>query len=338
MKCELVPFDQVAWAELDRFSDRVFSQRRKWLDFVVETSGGRPVVARLDDGGATVGYFTGVIVRRLGVRIMGSPFPGWTTPYMGFNLAPGVPRADAVAALLPFVFRELGCLHLELADPHLGAEDVARFGFETHVGTTFVSDLSQDEETLFSLMDSACRRCVRKAEKSGVQVEEAGPDGFADEYYAHLVDVFAKQQLRPTYGPERVASLVRHVHPSGDLLLLRARDADGRSIATGIFPGFNRMSYFFGNGSLRQFQGVRPNEAIHWSAMRSWKARGIHSHYWGGGGQYKEKYGGHRIETRHFRLSRFAVVGLARDLARKLYYLPRVVKRNRHLRRIRRAP
>jgi lipid II:glycine glycyltransferase (peptidoglycan interpeptide bridge formation enzyme) len=236
------------------------------------------------------------------------------------------------------VFRELGCLHLELADPQLDARDVARFGFETHVGTTFVSDLVQDEATLFAVMDSACRRCVRKAQKSGVTIEEAGPEGFADEYYAHLVDVFAKQQLRPTYGPERVASLVRHVHPTGDLLLLRARDAAGRSIATGIFPGFNRMSYFFGNGSLRQFQGVRPNEAIHWSAMRYWKARGIQHHYWGGGGQYKEKYGGHRIETRHFRLSRFALVGLARDLARRLYYLPRAMKRNRYLRRIQHAP
>ena len=38
---------------------------------------------------------------------MGSPFPGWTTPYLGLNLAPGVSRADAVAALVPFVFQSL---------------------------------------------------------------------------------------------------------------------------------------------------------------------------------------------------------------------------------------
>jgi hypothetical protein len=294
-------------------------------------------VARLEDGGATVGYFTGIVVRRLGVRIMGSPFPGWTTPYLGFNLAPGLPRADAVGALLPFVFRELGCLHLELSDPLMTRSDVASFGFETQVGTTFVSDLREGEDALFSRMESSTRRAIRKAEKSGVTIEEASPAGFADEYYEHLVDVFAKQHLRPTYDRARVDGLIRNVHPSGDLLLLRARDPDGRSIATGIFPGYNRRSHFWGNGSLREYQILRPNEAIHWAAMRYWKARGIHAHDWGGGGDYKEKYGGERAETLHFRLSRYAAIGTARQVARAAYYLPRTIMRKRHLRRVDRA-
>jgi hypothetical protein len=334
VKFEAVPLAEVDWAGMDAFEDRTFSQRRGWLEFIREAQNGRIVIARLEDSGRTVGYFSGLVVRRFGVRIMGSPFPGWTTPYLGFNLEPGVPRTDAIAALLPFVFRELGCLHLELADPLLARSDVARFGFETQVGTTFISDLRADEEALFSQMDSSTRRAIRKADKGGVTIEEATPDGFADEYFGHLVDVFAKQQLRPTYDRDRVGALVSHVHPSGDLLLLRARDPDGRSIATGIFPGFNRLSYFWGNGSLREFQILRPNEAIHWYAMRYWRARGMASHNWGGGGDYKEKYGGERVETLTFRLSRFAAIGAARELARTIYYLPRTIQRRRHLRRV----
>src|SRR5512144_3250212 len=104
MKFERVPLDQVDWPLVDAFEDRTFCQRRFWLEFIRETQAGEPVVARLDDCGTTIGYFTGVIVRKLGLPIMGSPFPGWTTPYMGFNLQPGLARAEAVAALLPFVF------------------------------------------------------------------------------------------------------------------------------------------------------------------------------------------------------------------------------------------
>jgi hypothetical protein len=334
LKFEGMPLAEVEWSLLDQFEDRTFCQRRRWLEFIQQTQRGQIVVARLDDAGTTVGYFTGIVVRRLGVSIMGSPLPGWTTPYLGFNLVPGLPRAEAVGALLPFVFRELGCLHLELADPFLTRSDVARFGFETQVGTTFMSDLRVDEDRLFSRMDSSTRRAIRKSEKSGVMIEEASSDGFADEYYGHLIDVFAKQQLRPTYDLRRVDRLIRNVHPSGDLLLLRARGPDGRSIATGIFPGFNRQSHFWGNASLRESQILRPNEAIHWYAMRYWRSRGIVAHNWGGGGDYKAKYGGDRVETLQFRLSRYAVIGVARELARTAYYLPRTLKRTRYLRRV----
>jgi hypothetical protein len=130
---------------------------------------------------------------------MGSPFPGWATRGLGFNLAPGVARADAVAALLPFVFHELGCLHLELADPLLTRADVDRVGFDVRAGTTFVSALDDDEDALFARMESSIRRATRKSEKCGVAIEEASPEGLADAYYEHLLDVFAKQQVRPTY-------------------------------------------------------------------------------------------------------------------------------------------
>ena len=71
--------------------------------------------------------------------------------------------------------------------------------------------------------------------------------------------------------------------------------------------------------------------------MRYWRARGVQHHDWGGGGDYKQKYGGERVETLHFRVSRVAAIGVARDLARAAYYLPRRIKRKRHLERVDRA-
>jgi len=46
-------------------------------------------LAELRDGNEVVGYFTGLTFARFGVRILGSSFPGWTTPYIGFTLLPG---------------------------------------------------------------------------------------------------------------------------------------------------------------------------------------------------------------------------------------------------------
>src|SRR5258708_8363031 len=140
-------------------------------------------------------------------------------------------------------------------------------------------------------MESACRRCIRKADKSGLKIEEAHDLAFADEYYEQLQDVFAKQSLVPTYSVERVRALVRNVEPAANVLLIRARDPEGKCIATGIYPGFNQNSQFCGNASFRAYQNLRPNEACHWYAIRYGKKRGFTMSDWGGRGIYKEEHG-----------------------------------------------
>ena len=322
--------DEIDWPALDAFGDRLFAQRRHWLEFVAAFTGGEVVVAQLHRRGEVLGYFSGIRFRRCGIPILGSPFRGWTTPYMGFNLAPGVSRIEALAAVERFAFRQLGCLHLEVTDRQFTIEDGIAHGYAHRLVRTFVTDLTQDEDRLLANMTSACRRAIRKAEKSGVAVEVADPGGFAEEYHAQLCDVFAKQGLRPTYSPARVQQLIDHVHPSGDLLLLRVRDPEGRCIATGIFPGFNTFSFFWGNASLREHQILRPNEAVHWFAMRHWKARGMRQHDWGGANPYKAKYGVVPYTTVALRRSRHALIQHARDLAEKLYYFPRELRRRRY--------
>src|SRR5258708_37704654 len=155
---------------------------------------------------------------------------------MGFNLVAGASRAEALAALEQAVWNDLKCLHMEVSDPHFAVEDGASLGFQTSYYTSYRTDLTKSEDELFQGMDSACRRCVRKAEKSGVTIEEAHDLAFADEYYEQLKDVFAKQSLVPTYPVERVRALVRNMEPSGNVLLIRARDPEGKCIATEIYP------------------------------------------------------------------------------------------------------
>jgi len=319
LKLERLELDRVDWPTLDAFADRLLFQTREWLDFVQRTQDAEPVVAALrDDERSVVGYFTGLVVRHFGVRILGSPVPGWTTSYMGFNLEDGVDRGEAAEALVPFAFRQLRCLHLELKDRFLQPDDLDRRRFEHSPSVTFEVDLRPPEEQIFGRMTSACRRAIRKSEKEGVVVEEASGDEFADEYFAQLEEVFARQSAVPTYDVSRVRELIRTIQPTGRLLLLRARSAEGKAIATGIFPALNTTAYFWGGASWREHQIVRPNEAIFWYAMRYWKARGISVLDMGGGGDYKRKYGPVELNIPHFRASRVPGLGTLRELARRM--------------------
>ncbi len=307
------------FAKADAFADRTIFQTKPWLDFVAETQNAEPVVAALSDGGEIVGYFTGLIVRKLRrFKILGSPFPGWTTSYMGFNLVPGYSRLAALAGFRDFAFKELGCVHAEIYDRRLTEAEAKTSGFEYAMGGSYELDLRPPEEALLAGMQKGCRGYIKQAEKLGVTIEEASDEAFADDYCAQLQDVFAKQSLVPTYEATRVRSLIRHLLPSGNLLLLRARDAKGECIATALFPAFNSHMYFWGAASWRAHQNQRPNEIIIWHAMKYWKKRGAEFFEMMGRRDYKKKFGPYEIETPWLRASRFAALSKARNLAKSV--------------------
>ena len=211
---------------------------------------------------------------------------------------------------------------MEFCDRNFGRDDLDAAGFQCRIAPGYVVDLVPDEDQLFRNMRSkSARYAIRKATKLGVVVEEARDEGFADDYHAQLVDVFANQGLIPTYGKERVRLLMRHLLPTGNLLLLRARSPEGRCIATGIFLGMNQCAYFWGNASWRQDRHFCPNEPLHWYAMCHWMRRGLRYYDMCGGGVYKRKYGGRPVETCYFRKSRFRWIAAARNVAGQAYRL-----------------
>ncbi|GGN71041.1 hypothetical protein GCM10010112_38000 [Actinoplanes lobatus] len=310
------------WADRATYEDRLIFHTREWIRFVAECQRAEPLLAVVTDRGRPVGHFTGLLARRFGMRILGSPMAGWTTSYVGFNLRPDVSRRAALEALMPFAFGEAGAAHLEIRDRGLAEKDLGGLGLRWDAAPTAVIDLNPTEDQLFGAMASACRRNIRKAAKSGVVIEDAGDDpAFADEFYDQLRDVFAKQNLVPTYSVDRVRSLIRHLAPAGNLLLLRARDADGRSIATAVLPWYHRTMYFWGGASYRPFQHLRPNEALIWHALRWAKERGVTEFDFVGGNAYKAKYGTTEVPVPWARRSRSPLVAHLRDAAKQGFAL-----------------
>jgi hypothetical protein len=296
-------------------------QSEAWMNFVAEAQSAVPVVAEIREGVDRIGWFTGLIVKKFGFRILGSPFPGWTTSYMGFNLAPGVSRPDALGALIMFSRKHLKCIHLEIMDRYLTLDDVRSAGCHYRLFTGFEVDMSGDEEAIWSNMAPSTRRNIRKAEREGVRVEVAADDAFAQEYYEQLSEVFARQQLKPTYPLERVRLLLKHLLPTGRILCLRAFRPDGTCVATGIFPADWSRMYFWGGASRAESRILRPNEAIQWYAMRYWRDRGVNKYDMGGGGEYKRKYGGVPVAVPWVRHSHLPFLETLRGAAQRLVSL-----------------
>lgn len=317
LSLERLALDEVDWERLDGLEDRVLFQTRAWLDFVAQTQGADPVVAVLRDGAQELGWFTGLVSTRLGVRVLGAPMPGWSTQYMGFNLLEGTSRRAALEAVVPFAFGELRCAHLEVCDRRLPVDQLAGLGMQHDDVGTFVVDLSPSEDEIRGRMTSGSRQNMRKAERLGVVVEEAEPEGFAAEYYTQLQDVFAKQRLVPTYSQRRVEALIEHLYPTGRLQLIRVRAPDGMPIATALVAGLGQSAYFWGGASWRSHQQLRPNESLFWHAFTTWKSRGAVEFDFGGGGEYKRKYGATELFVPHARVSRWRVLSQLRGVAKR---------------------
>lgn len=305
---EPVSLPLVPWDQLDAAPDRTIWQTRAWLDLLAETQGAEPLVARVLVGSDPVGWFTGATIRRAGAKVLGAPLRGWTTPAMGFNLDDATDRATLLQPLARFALRDLGCLHVEVADRALLAEGAAPPGFRVAVLPGFELDLRRSDDELLAAMTAHGRRDVRRALRNGIEVEEVDPTDpgdFVAQYYGQLTEAFAKRAATPTFPIGRVHALVRHLGPTGRLVLLRARTPNGEVAATGIFPGLEgRTAEYWGGASWRSHQPMLPNEALMWTAIRTWRDRGATRLNFGGGGTYKAKYGGapHRLPS--FRCSR----------------------------------
>jgi lipid II:glycine glycyltransferase (peptidoglycan interpeptide bridge formation enzyme) len=228
----------------------------------------------------------------------------------------------------------LKCHHIEINDRYICEDDCKDLSFFVKYTNGYEIDLTKSEDELFANMESSCRRCIRKAQKCGVVIEEASDVNFASDYYEQHKDVADRHSLVPTYGIDRVQSLIKYIQPTGHLLLLRAKNSEGLCIATGIFPAFNGTMYFWGGASLREHQILRPNEVLIWYAMRYWKARGIKKFDMGGGGDYKKKYGGCGVRVPRLIKSRYGFLTVLRNLAHRVFKIrlemsARLMKRKR---------
>jgi hypothetical protein len=82
---ELLNYFDTPWEQISEYENYHVFQSRTWIDFIAKTQNAAPIVASVKDGDQTLGFFVGLIVQKLGLRILGSPLRGWSTDFMGFT-------------------------------------------------------------------------------------------------------------------------------------------------------------------------------------------------------------------------------------------------------------
>lgn len=291
----------------------------EWIKFLWKNGKGKPVILEITKDKKVIAYFVGVIFKKFGIKILGSPFEGWTTCDMGFCALDNINRLELLDYVKDYAFKKLKCLYMEVVDERISLEDLEGKNYNYLTERTYVLNINQTDEELFKIFKTDCRNYIRQFERRGAVIERVNPSiEFADEYYDQLIDVFKKQNLKPFYNRQKVYDLMQAFEDVPDeLLCLRVCDPNGRCIATSIFPGLKNKCYFWGAASYTEYQHYRPNEYMVWVAIKFWRDHGASEFNMVGIRPYKKKFGPHEYEYPRLVFSKYRFLLTARGLAKK---------------------
>lgn len=324
--------------EFNSFPNKSVLTTIDWIKFIEEDSKAVPYILRITSNDELVGYFSAMIIKKLGVSIMGSPFPGWSTPYMGLDLLDAAKNSEVLVELIDFIRKTENCMYLQISDRDFVKEEIEDLaksnGFIVGSSETLEVGIEGDDAIQYKKMKTDCRNFIKQFERRGANIEQAIPnDEFAEEYYNQLLDVFDKQDLIPTYTVDKVKCLLKHLSMSNSVLCLRVKDPEGTSIATSIFPGFNKKMFFWGGASLRPYQQYRPNEYMIYTAMRYWRERGCTEFDMVGNRAYKMKFGSWIVYYPVIIVPKYRILVPLKNMAARLYYFSGKVFWKLHIKR-----
>jgi hypothetical protein len=268
-----------------------------WLDFIEQTQPVRRRIYGIYGGEELVGYLPGFELRKGPVRIFGSPFPGWTTAYLGPALTAGVETAALFPALAT-ALRRAGFAHVELRPQSLNREGAVAAGFRVCPYETQVAEVAADPEGILATFTKEGRRNVRLARRDGLRAVTTTEASFVDRYYDQLQAVFAKHGLPPTYPRRRVEKLWELLMPTGRMICLEVR-RDDRCLATGIDLVGNGWLHSFGSAASQDREDLKsyPNELRRYQGMCEAAARGIRHYDLTGVRAYKAKFGARVVDV-----------------------------------------
>lgn len=320
-------FIRVALEEIDKseyynFEDKLIYQTIPWIEFLTETQKIEPLILRICKDEKFIGYYTGFLFSKFGIKMLGSPFRGWTTLYMGFNLLPGNERAEIVVPLWKYVSKHYKCLYMELIDRYITLDQVNKYNLVAEAQITYLKDISGDINSVFNSFSSTCKNQIRRYEKNSAKFQVCEPtEEFAEKYYKQLTAVFGYQGLCPSYDLNRILILFRKLKElDGALYCTEMCNPEGESIGTLIGFAYNKTCYLFGLASYREEKYYQADYLV-WDSFVHWKSEGCTSYDLVGEREYKLKFHPEKLAVPRIICCKARILIRLRNMAEKIYWL-----------------
>ena len=302
-------------------------QTSMWLEFLKKNQHIKPVVLELSVKDVCA-LFVGGIIKKCGFKILGSPFEGWLTPDMGFIRIAKIDCNEAVKAVSDYAFKTLKCHMVQITDKEISTADLDK-SIKYTTDKLLRIDIDKPEDNILEGFKKNGRRDVRAAQRKGAEfVQVPFDEEFAENYYNQLIDVFAKQNLKPFYTKEKLMDLADTLEYYPErVYAAEARLENGECIATVFTLGYQEWAYFTGAASYREYQKYLPNEGLFWEFAKHWSENGIKNLDLSGYREYKLKYNPEIIEVPVIQTEKYPGVIFLKNSAKKCVEILRDFKK-----------
>jgi lipid II:glycine glycyltransferase (peptidoglycan interpeptide bridge formation enzyme) len=231
------------------------------------------------------------------LTVIGGPFRFMTTRSVVYG-GPLCQEGEQGKAALTFLLKEYNrragseVLFTEFRNVHditelLPALNQTGYVFEDHLN--YLIDLTRTSEELWKNIRSNAQRNIRKAQKSGVTIEEAQTPADVNAAYAILQDVYHRIRV-PLPDRSLFLESFNLLHPKNMMRILFASRNGVRIGVLTLLIYKGSMLYWY-TGPLREYAEYRPGDLMVWSALELGRNMGAHTFDFGGGGKPGEEYG-----------------------------------------------
>ncbi|MBF7097335.1 GNAT family N-acetyltransferase [Alkalibacter mobilis] len=318
---ERIDIEKINIEEYYNFDTKSVFTSVEWLRFLEEDNDGEIVVLRITEDGKLIGYFSGLIIKKFGIKIFGSPFKGWSTRYMSYDLYDNTLIKDLLEPTVKYIFKSTGCLYIEIVDKNLGPEDMEYIKYETQLVTTLEIPINKSDEEILAGVKRNCRQFIHQFENRGATAEISEPnDEFAREMYSQICEVFAKQNLVPTFSLKKIELMLKHLGETDMVVCVTARNPEGVPIGCYIGCGMNKKCFGWCIGSRKEYLWYRPNEYLFWYGLRYCRGHGRESYDFSGVAEYKYKWNPNEVAYLRIMVGKYPFLISLRNTAKKGYW------------------
>jgi hypothetical protein len=177
--------------------------------------------------------------------------------------------------------------------------ELKSFGFFYRTsGATMILDLQQGPDALYKQFSKGRRSDIQFALRSGVQVVEATSLEDFERYYQVYLDWCARKKLAH-HSP---TLMVRALQLRSNRKLFLATH-DGKVVAGSIFRFLESgIGEYAANNSPEEYQSLRPNPLLNWTAIQWASKIGLKSLSMGGAHPYLRHFGGKEVPIYRYSL------------------------------------
>ncbi len=251
-----------------------------WCKIIEKTYGIKGILLQFFDSKRPVGIIPVWIIRKAGLTLVGSPLRQTATHYCGPLLKDDIDINNVLESIYYYLSKTFKASYVDITLPSPLNANISETWNITRPDTLIV-DLDRTEDEIWKSFEGRMRTAVRKAKKSGVEVEivHCGLDEI-DVFYNMLREVHALRGSQPVFPKDFYKHLLI---PQSSYAFLYGARFEGRWIAMALILKYRDWMNYHSAASKREFGKLGANNLLQWQVILDGLKEGKKQYDLGGG-------------------------------------------------------